>query len=119
MFTRCRQQPRSMVRPTQDVRSASDIHQLQCAISIHLTKASTRPNNLILPDGQITDRSEIPVQPSREKYFASPNTQIKLIVSLSHPARGAYRDRHGRWDGMRWTRQCRARNCESQGDVIV
>src|SRR6266436_5453644 len=27
----------------------------------------------------------------------------------SHPSRGAYRDRHGRWDGMRWTRQRRAR----------
>jgi len=25
------------------------------------------------------------------------------------PQRGAYRDRHGRWDGMRWTRQRRAR----------
>jgi hypothetical protein len=26
------------------------------------------------------------------------------------PQRGAYRDRHGRWDEMRWTRQRRARD---------
>jgi predicted N-acetyltransferase YhbS len=33
-----------------------------------------------LPDGQITLRPEFPVQPSCEKYSASPNTQIKLIT---------------------------------------
>jgi hypothetical protein len=36
-------------------------------------------DNMTLPDGQITARSEIPVQSFREKYFASQKTQIKLI----------------------------------------
>ena len=28
------------------------------------------------------------------------------------PLQGAYRDRHGRWDGMRWTRQRRRANAD-------
>jgi hypothetical protein len=33
-----------------------------------------------LPDGQITRLSDFSVQPSREKFFASPLTQITLII---------------------------------------
>jgi hypothetical protein len=33
-------------------------------------------------------------------------------VAPSCPERGAYRDRHGRWDGMRWTRQRRRAPCD-------
>jgi hypothetical protein len=36
----------------------------------------------------------------------------------SRPEKGAYRDRHGRWDGMRWTRQRRVR-LFSQGGFPV
>jgi hypothetical protein len=38
-----------------------------------------------------------PVQPLREKYFAS--VFQKIMIVSAHPAstRGAYRDRHGRW----------------------
>ena len=32
-----------------------------------------------------------------------------LELSPSRPARGAYRDRHGRWAGLRWTRKRQAR----------
>ncbi len=55
--------------------------------------------NLILPDGQISSCfARMPVQPLLQKYFASPLTQItsKSHIVLSH--RGAFRDRHGRWE---------------------
>jgi hypothetical protein len=78
----------------------------------------TREAATPLPDGQITRIPNFPVHPSREKYSASRSPQITFIISLvSSPSRGAYRDRHGRWDGMRWTRRCRARNRISQGDL--
>jgi hypothetical protein len=42
------------------------------------------------------------VYPLDEKYFAFPEMQISRMVSHPVPARGAYRDRHGRgaWDAM-------------------
>jgi len=48
-----------------------------------------------LPDGQITD---LAVQPYFKKYFVSGLTQItsKSLTVPSH--RGAFRDRHGRWE---------------------
>jgi len=47
------------------------------------------------------------VQSSREKYFAS--VFQKSVICSRHPASpgGAYRDRHERWAGMRWTRAAR------------
>ena len=62
----------------------------------------------MLPDGQISD---LPVQPRLKKYFAFPVGQI-ISTSSRHPVprRGAYNDRHERWDGMRWTRQRFARD---------
>ena len=51
-----------------------------------------------------------PVQSPPSKIFRfpfPPNQRHNSPVSSS--LRGAYRDRHGRWDGMRWTRQRRAR----------
>jgi hypothetical protein len=45
-----------------------------------------------------------PVQSPLQKYFAFRLPQIKSITSPSRPDRGAFRDRHGRWCGMRWTR---------------
>jgi hypothetical protein len=47
--------------------------------------------------------SGITVEPRQQKYSASLSTQITGSLRASRPARGAYRDRHGRWDGMRWT----------------
>jgi len=52
-----------------------------------------------------------PVQSPPSKIFRflfPPNQRHNSPVSSS--LRGAYRDRHGRWDGMRWTRQRRARD---------
>jgi len=65
-------------------------------------------NNMTLPDGQITLRPEFPVQPFREKYFASRLPQITSIVVAIPSHKGAFRDRHERWCGMRWTQQRRA-----------
>jgi hypothetical protein len=36
--------------------------------------------------------------------------ETDLLIPPSHPARGAYHDRHERWGGMRWTRQRLARD---------
>jgi hypothetical protein len=46
----------------------------------------------------------LPVQSQRKKYFPSRLPQITSI-SLAIPClfEGAFRDRHGRWRGMRWT----------------
>src|ERR1700742_4585926 len=49
--------------------------------------------------------SGITVEPRRQKYSASLPRQITGSLRASCPAGGAYRDRHGRWDGMRWTRR--------------
>src|SRR4029077_8125943 len=35
---------------------------------------------------------------------------IRNRSESSCPERGAFRDRHGRWGGMRWTRQCQKAN---------
>ena len=54
---------------------------------------------LILPDGQISSRfARLRVQPLLQKYFSSRLTQITSLIRpvLSH--RGAFRDRHGRWE---------------------
>ncbi len=46
-----------------------------------------------------------------KKESASREAQISPRTSApSRPARGAYRDRHGRWVGLRWTRKRRARD---------
>jgi hypothetical protein len=51
------------------------------------------------------------VHPFAQKYSASRLPQITGTTFAFHPARGAYRDRHGRWGGMRWTRERCARGC--------
>jgi hypothetical protein len=51
-----------------------------------------------------------PVQSCRRKQFVSLTGQITFRTPASRPERGAYRDRHERGYGMRWTRQRRARN---------
>ncbi|WP_436215393.1 hypothetical protein, partial [Bradyrhizobium sp. LjRoot220] len=38
-----------------------------------------------------------------KKYFAFTEIKIGLYLRPSRPARGAYHDRHDRWDGSRWT----------------
>jgi hypothetical protein len=48
--------------------------------------------------------------PLRKNIPVSTHPKSLLEPSPSRPARGAYRDRHGRWAGMRWTRQLLARN---------
>ena len=43
-------------------------------------------------------------QPSEPKYLSSVFPKIRLSAPVPPPIRGAFRDRHGRWNGMRWTR---------------
>jgi hypothetical protein len=61
---------------------------------------------LICPTGRLSIRVSIPLC-KNISVFDIPKSHLELFAS--RPARGAYRDRHGRWDGMRWTRQRFAR----------
>src|ERR1700733_6773097 len=60
------------------------------------------------------------VQSCTKKYFALPVGQIIFIPSRHPgPIRGAFRDRHERWAGMRWTLQARKANArEADGEVV-
>jgi hypothetical protein len=42
-----------------------------------------------------------------QKFLLTPNPNHFFISAVSSLNEGAYRGRHGRWDGMRWTRQRR------------
>src|SRR6266700_5777315 len=54
--------------------------------------------------------------PPAKKYFASVFQKYVVLFSPSRlEHRGAYRDRHERGGGMRWTRRCRVR-MRSQGE---
>src|ERR1700731_965255 len=59
-------------------------------------RASVRSLLRDLPDGQISD---LPVQPSLQKYSDFPKTQITFITLAVLSHRGAARDRHGRGTG--------------------
>jgi hypothetical protein len=48
--------------------------------------------------------------PARKKNPLRARPKSVLERCLSRPARGAYRDRHGRGAGLRWTRKRRARD---------
>jgi len=62
-----------------------------------------------LPVGQKRPRAPKPVQPSLQKESASRKTQIRFTnLAIPFRERGVGH-RHERWDGMRWTRQRRAR----------
>ena len=52
------------------------------------------------------------------KISLNPSGKSLLQTRPSHPARGAYRDRHETRDGMRWTRAASARTV-SQGESLV
>ncbi len=61
----------------------------------------------------------LPVQSPLQKIFACHVGQINSTsFSRLVPTRGAFRDRHGRWNGMRWTRQRRARQWQLQGGSV-
>jgi hypothetical protein len=70
-----------------------------------VTKLARRPIQpktimRLLPDRQITNTPHFrPVQPIQKKYFCFSESQITAI-SLAIPSslRGAFRDRHGRWE---------------------
>jgi hypothetical protein len=53
-----------------------------------------------------------PSSPRRKNIVVIARPKSALKPSPSRPARGAYRDRHGRWAGMRWTRKRRARGLD-------
>jgi hypothetical protein len=73
------------------------------------------------PDGQITSVIfRTPVQPFSQKYSASRSPQItfKTLAIPSH-FRGAFRDRHGRGAGRRWTRRLRLTSAaEADGEAV-
>jgi len=70
-----------------------------------------RKNDRLSPDGQITSTLRVlsPSTPSRKNIPLRDYPKSAIQPQAFHPARGAYRDRHGRWGGMRWTRERCAR----------
>src|SRR5260221_12031971 len=66
---------------------------------------TTRPAQVICPSGGLWTgvSSLISDFPKNISLSTPPKSSLKLFVS--RPERGAYHDRHGRWVGMRWTRQ--------------
>jgi len=66
----------------------------------------SRANSTNPPDGQITQKS---VKPLLKKYSDFPKLRISLYPSHPVPHRGAFRERHGRRGGMRWTQRCARR----------
>jgi hypothetical protein len=70
-----------------------------------------------LPDGQI---SHLPVQPLREKYFASPPTQItSRTPAIPSHTEGRFAIVTDVGHGMRWTRAARLTNrADADGEVV-
>jgi hypothetical protein len=68
-----------------------------------ITLRSIRATILICPSGSFVSSPLC----KNISVFTHPKSLLELFAS--HPTRGAYRDRHGRRGGMRWTRQRFAR----------
>jgi hypothetical protein len=77
-----------------------------------------RTGRLILPDGQISQSVDFPVQSSLQKYFASPFARSSFIDSPSRPTEGRCA-RHGRGAGCggRFGAARRAAH-EADGEVV-
>jgi len=60
-------------------------------------------DTLICPTGWF---SEFASSPSLKNISSLPKRKSRVWVWRLAPPRGAYRDRHGTWRGMRWTRSC-------------
>src|SRR5882757_11476908 len=84
-------------------------------------KGSTHPTSPVVC---LTGKSLNPVQPLREKYFASPQTQITFKTpAVSFPQEGRFAVVTDVGSGMRWTRQRQARKCwtkdaDADGEVV-
>src|SRR6266496_3887862 len=81
------------------VRTADMVRPIGKRRSACTTQPQIRTHPLILPDGQISSCfPKWSVQPLLQKYFVWRLTQITSLIRpvLSH--RGAFRDRHGRWE---------------------
>ena len=89
----------------------------------HLARARWRRSAMTTttdPTGKSLPQSaERAVQPFVQKYFGFSETQIRRIIRLSHPTRGAARDRHETRGGMRWTLNARETNArEADGEDV-
>jgi hypothetical protein len=87
------------------------------SLALRMTLRFAGSTILILSMGQITRYF---VQPLSQKYFASLPTQITCVFEvIPCPRRGAFRDRHGRWCGMRWTWWLRLTSvADADGEVV-
>src|SRR6266849_468836 len=63
---------------------------------------TTTPAQVICPSGGLLTGVSSPIC---KNIFLSAHPKSSLERFPSRPERGAYHDRHGRWVGMRWTRQ--------------
>jgi hypothetical protein len=110
------------------------IAKFRCSKRGRLSDARTKPAGPFggldriraCPTGKSLPPSEAPpkrVQPLSQKYSAFAAGQINSRTpAVSRPLRGAYRDRHERRCGMRWTRaapKARARPCGRRSRVVL
>jgi hypothetical protein len=58
-----------------------------------------------LPVGRLLTGLSSLISNFPKNIFVSTYPKSILELFASHPTRGAYRDRHGRGEGMRWTRR--------------
>src|SRR5229473_109209 len=65
-------------------------------------RLTTTPAQVICPSGGLLTGVSSPLC-KNISLSTHPKSSLELFVS--RPERGAYHDRHGRWGGMRWTRQ--------------
>src|SRR5712692_5977368 len=67
-----------------------------------LQPLTIRPAQVICPSGSLLTGVSSPIC-KNISVPTHPKSHLELFPSW--PERGAYHDRHGRWGGMRWTRQ--------------
>jgi hypothetical protein len=101
------------------VRGGSHVSEQQsswcgCCGPIRRSSAGVPMSLKRLPDGQI---AEPPVQPPLQKYSGSLQSQITSTSIASRPARGTYRDRHGRWVRDAMDAACQARSSARTNDI--
>jgi hypothetical protein len=64
---------------------------------------------IVCPTGKSRPTHQNLSNPRAKNISLFPKPKSVVMFAPSRPDKRAYRDRHGRWAGMRWTRQRRAR----------
>jgi hypothetical protein len=72
-----------------------------------------------LPDGQISAAPAICLSSASVKNILIFRSRDSVYIPSIPPHKGAFRDRHERWCGMRWTRAVPLTNGAGAGGEVV